>query len=73
MGEGSGFPTLLDDIKVMDMNPYTALNLFLPMEVLVSKTETPPKRGLDENPNIQIERGRKDHTKCKPNLRQNEF
>ncbi len=52
MGEGSGFPTLLDDIvfiRVVDMNPCTALNLFLPMEVLVSKTETPPKRGLDKN------------------------
>ncbi len=38
--------------------------MFLPMEVLVSKTERPPKL---------IKRGRKDHTICKPNLRRNEL
>lgn len=33
----------------------------------------PPKRCLDEDPNIQTKRGRSDHTKRKQNLRQNEL
>ncbi len=64
MGEGSGFPTLLDDIvfiRVVGMNPCSTK---------IVSMEAKLKQGLDENPNIQIKRGRKDHTKRKPNLRQ---
>ena len=39
----------------------------------LARSGRPPKRQLDEDPNVQTKRGRSDHTKRKQNLKQNEL